>query len=124
MASPNRYDTFFHRGDTFEFSFIYKSDGQVVDLTGQAVQMAISWQATKDGPIVVYADKVILTGTISAHEGVNGMVSFVMSDEATLAMPRISRAEYQIHINYSDGTVKTPLSGSITIYPNRFEAGA
>lgn len=118
MNKPAQYNTTLVRGDTFQFTFVYKDAAGAVDLTGATAEMAIRWKEAPKGVGYFPAGVVSLTGTV---EGSTGTVGFTMPAADTLALPDIGAAEYQIRIDYSDGVSVTPLVGTIIVYPNRFE---
>lgn len=121
MAEPARYNTFLYRGDTFDLALSYKSNGEPVPLEGVTASMAIKWKETAKGIGYIPAGGITVTGEISLDDA---KIAFRLSKTATADLPKITSADYQVRINYSDGVAKTLLAGTIIIYPNRFEAGA
>lgn len=119
MPTRPQYDTYLTKGDCFDFSLIYKANGSVVDLTGYTAAMAIAWSYERGVAKVTTNGQLILAGTIVAAEG---KISFHATAAQTAALPKISKAEYQVRIADPGGCLSTILSGNLTIYKSDFEA--
>lgn len=118
MAGRDTYDTFLTRGDSFDLSATYKTNGAVVNLTGFTAEIALKWKVKAlNASGYTYAN-FTKAATVTAA---TGGVAVNLTPAETAALPKVSEIQYQLRIKNGTSVVTTILGGTITVHANLFE---
>lgn len=107
------------RGDSFQFGVVYKTDGQVVNLSGYTAQMVIAWaQASYNGVEPVITGNLVIDGVITPA---SGKIDFTLTPTQTTNIPKNINAFYAVRLTSPGGIKLTLVSGDFTVEKNFFE---
>lgn len=107
------------RGDTFQFGVVYKTDGQIVNLSGYTAQMVIAWARPSYSmaqPTVI--GNLVVDGVITPSQG---KIDFTLTPAQSTSIPKDVSAYYAVRLTSPGGIKLTLISGDFTVEQNLFE---
>lgn len=125
MSNSDSYNIALRRGDKFDLSLTYKSDGSPVNLTGYSAEMVISWPAfrpTDAAPVDAGEINLTSSGGDITITAADGLIAAHMDAPDTLDVPvGAPIVRYQLRIFTTTDDKQTLLAGEVSVLDDVFE---